>query len=326
MIQAPEQPGATSSSRPKWFHSPVTFHEGTLQTIRDHVPDFERRPFALAQPGDERSRLNEHLDTIIRRPFGDDPNLVPVGVVSKEYVLVPHTGVLDVAAKAIEEAQIAPEEVKAGLEITEYGERMALSLYLPERFSFDPGDGHPLDLRLECFNSVDGSTRFRALMGWFRLVCSNGLIIGVTQSDIRRRHIGNLELADVGAVLSSGIKESKNEQENFKQWRSKGLGPPDLVPWIENDLRKGWGYKAAARAYHIARTGRDAEIIGPYKDNTPVSIPVRSSSRVPGAPTASRNLYDVSQILAWLAKERRDVQEQLKWREQIPELMKPLIH
>jgi hypothetical protein len=29
----------------------------------------------------------------------------------------------------------------------------------------------------------------------------------------------------------------------------------------------------------------------------------------------------VSQVLAWLAKERRDVQEQVDWREQIPGLL-----
>jgi hypothetical protein len=34
----------------------------------------------------------------------------------------------------------------------------------------------------------------------------------------------------------------------------------------------------------------------------------------------------LSQILAWLAKERRDIQEQLGWREQIPELMAPLLN
>jgi hypothetical protein len=30
---------------------------------------------------------------------------------------------------------------------------------------------------------------------------------------------------------------------------------------------------------------------------------------------------DLRQVLAWLAKERRNVQEQLEWREQIPGLL-----
>ena len=55
------------------------------------------------------------------------------------------------------------------------------------------------------------------------------------------------------------------------------------------------------------------------------TIPVRSNGPVPGAPKACRNLYDASQILAWLAKERRDVQEQLIWREAIHGLLAPLI-
>lgn len=324
-----EKPQQSQASAPdthtKWFNSSVTFHQGTLTEIRTHIPTFERRGFSLTQPGNERSRLNERLDTIVRLPLGEDKTFIPVGVVSKGYTLVQHMEVLDVAAKALSEAKIKSEETRAELEITEYGERMALSLYLPDNFSFDPGDGHPLALRLECFNSVDGSTRFRALMGWFRFVCSNGLVIGVTRSDLRRRHIGDIGLADVETVLKSGIQESEKEQKNFKLWRQKRLDRLDLIPWIEKDLRKEWGFKAAARVNHITRTGHDVEVIGPYKDNTPITIPVRKASRVPGAPEKLNNLYDLSQILAWIAKERRDVQEQLDWRERIPKLLKPLI-
>ena len=315
-------------TRPKWFNSLVTFHEGTLSDIRRHIPDFERRSFALTQPGKESSRINERLDTIVRKPFGQDQNFIPVGVVSKEYALVPHTDVLDVVTEALESLESLEASLGAvwtELMLTEYGERMELSIYLPEEYSFDPGDGHRLHLRLECFNSVDGSTRFRALMGWFRFVCSNGLIIGVTQTDVRRRHVGDIHLADVGKVLVAGIEVSEKEKDNFAKWRKHVIEPNQLTAWIAGDLRKGWGFKAAARAYRICTTGHDADVLGPYKDNTPLTVPVKLTDRVPGAPNNSGNLYDVSQVLAWLAKERRDVQEQLEWREQISELLKPLL-
>jgi hypothetical protein len=48
---------------------------------------------------------------------------------------------------------------------------------------------------------------------------------------------------------------------------------------------------------------------------------VQPSRSVPGSRGEAANLFDVSQILAWLAKERRDVQEQVEWRAQIPALM-----
>jgi hypothetical protein len=322
--RAPQQ--SNPDTRPKWFNSPISFYEGTLVDIGSYIPDFERRVFALGQPDEVRTRINERLDTIVRKPTIDDPNFVPVGVVSKEYVLVPHTEVLNIAAKAIDAANISSADVWAELVITEYGERMALSLYLPEKHSFDPGDGHRLALRLECFNSVDGSTRFRALMGWFRFVCSNGLIMGVTRSDVQRRHIGDIGLSDVEAVLISGLKESENEKRNFEQWHNRVVHYNQFISWIKEELRKKWGFKAAARTYHICRTGYDGDVIGPYKNNTPVTIPMRKAVRVPGAPQESHNLYDVSQTLAWLAKERRDVMKQLEWREMIPELLNPLIN
>lgn len=320
MINIRHQQESSHGTIPKWFNSPVTFHEGNLSSIREHIPTFERRSFALEKTGN-----NNRLDVIVRLPFGDDQAVIPVGVVSKDYALVLHENVLDVATEALVAAKIAPGEVKAELNITEYGERMALSLFLPAKHCFDPGDGYPMALRLECLNSVDGSTRFRVLMGWFRLVCSNGLVIGVTSSDVRRRHVGDLQLQDVSEVLTSGLKESETEKENFKRWRKAGITLEQIAPWVDKNLKDGWGFKAAARTFHIARCGYDAAITGQYKDNTPTTIAMKKVKRVPGTPEQCHNLFDLSQILAWLAQERRDVQEQLEWRERIPELMTPFL-
>ena len=68
------------------------------------------------------------------------------------------------------------------------------------------------------------------------------------------------------------------------------------------------------------------EIVGQYKDSTPTSIAVRSTDPVPGAPPRCRSLFDLSQILAWMAKERRDLQEQVEWPEMISSLMQPLLN
>jgi len=122
MIPHPSpEPTTEEAARLKWFNSPITFHEGDLTEIRNHIPAFERRAFGLSEQGDEKCRPNARLDTIVRLPFGDDKNLIPVGVVSKDYALVPHTAVLDVATKALDETHIPAADVKAELKITEYG-------------------------------------------------------------------------------------------------------------------------------------------------------------------------------------------------------------
>jgi hypothetical protein len=158
-------------------------------------------------------------------------------------------------------------------------------------------------------------------MGWFRFICSNGLVVGVTRFEMGRRHVGEFALSDVGRILSSGLAQSNIEKRNFEKWRKIPLCPDRLNLWVDKQLQKLWGFKAAARAFYIARFGSDAEIHGQYKDQSPTTIPMLRTKPVPGAPSNCENLFDLSQTLAWLAKERRDVQEQLEWREQIPALL-----
>src|SRR4051812_24099261 len=107
-----QRPDATDEGRrPKWFNSPVSLHHGSLADIHQHVPDFERRNFGLTQLDNQSTRLNNRLDTIVRVPFGEDKTFVPVGVVSKDYVLVPHTAVLDIATASLSAVKISPEDV-----------------------------------------------------------------------------------------------------------------------------------------------------------------------------------------------------------------------
>jgi hypothetical protein len=164
------------------------------------------------------------------------------------------------------------------------------------------------------------------MMGWFRFVCSNGLVIGVTQADIRHRHVEGLNLGDVSKVLSFWLKGAEADKENFLKWQQKTIQGTALAQWVDKDLKSQWGFKAATRAFHIARTGYDVEIVGQYNGQKPTTIKTKQARRVPGSPAKSKNLFDISQVLAWLAKERHDIQEQLQWREQIPDILKPLMN
>jgi len=307
-----------------WHESPVTHVDGSLADIASFLPEFERRPFAASQPGGMKTRLNERYDMIVRKPFQDDPDYVPVGIVSKTYALVPHHTVLNTAVNALKLAKIPVGGITADLDISQYGERMRLSLYLPPEYDFAPADGHRMKLRLECLNSVDGSSRFRALMSWLRQICSNGLTTGVNSSLLQRRHAGDMDFGDVSKIIDAGIKEAQEDQKLFNAWHKFKVKGETLTDWIENSVQKTWGFKAAARVYHISQTGCDADIIPAFEKQRPSSAKIKKGRPVPGCPEKATNLFDINQILAWLAKERRDVQERLQWREQIPGLMEKL--
>jgi len=318
MQQAALETGAS------WFESPLAYFEGTVPEIKSHLPVFERRPFSARKPGSLKSGFNERYDMIVRKPQGDAVDYIPVGIVSKTYALVPHQVVLNAAVKALQDARIPTEGITADLAITQYGERMHLCLYLPKEYDFDPDDGHKMKIRLECLNSVDGNSRFRALMGWFRQVCSNGMTVGIERKLLMQRHTGEMDIAAIKTILAAGLEDALKDQKLFYKWSRVKVSDEKLTAWIEKTLQDTWGFKAATRAYHIAHTGHDAELIQVFEKQRPSQAQVKFAQPVPGCLQKSTNLFDINQILAWLAKERRDLQEQLQWRQQIPELMEKL--
>ena len=307
-----------------WLNSPASTFTCNLSEVRSQIPAFDRRPLSLLQPHDGSLRAHDRLHVIVRTPFGADPDFVPIGVVSSDYTLVSHASLVDAVSRALTLAGLDAENLRADLTLTRFAERMSLAVYLPEAYAYDPGDGAKMALRLECLNSVDGSTRFRVLMGWYRFVCSNGLVVGVTQYEVHQRHVGELDVAAVGDAVSSGIRQAEMDKANFWRWQSTKVAAEPFVKWIEKDLRGVWGFKAATRAFHIAKSGFDVDLVGQFRDQSPTTIHVRRVKTVPGAPMGSTNLFDLSQVLAWLANQRRDVQEQLQWREQIPALLAKL--
>jgi hypothetical protein len=46
---------------------------------------------------------------------------------------------------------------------------------------------------------------------------------------------------------------------------------------------------------------------------------------VPGSLLSRDTAYSICQALAWIAKERRDIQDQLDWMREIPDLMGALL-
>ena len=299
----------------KWMRSKVHHHDGSLESISHRIPEFTRSAFSG----------NDYLDVITRKPQSDIATPTSVGVVSRQYQLVQHKHVYDRAVKALDAVGIDHGDVSAQLALTEYGEHMALIITLPNSMRIDPGDGKEMSLNICFFNSVDGSAIFRMLLGWFRFVCSNGMVVGSANADYRKRHDKNLHVDDMNALLQGGLRYATREAEQFKQWVQQPVSAEKLTTWIDGPVVKKWGVKAATRAYHIATEGRDAKVIPFTPKASPSEKPVELGGFVPGSDTPAANIYAASQILTWLASQRRDIEDQLRWQGDIPDLMRALI-
>ena len=114
-------------------------------------------------------------------PFGEDQNERPVASVSDRYDLLQHRVVGSWLASNVQARGL--DNAKAKVVMTEYGERIRISIPLAERNcnllgdSLSPAadDDDIYQPEIEVANSVDRSSALHVSVRWRRLVCLNGM-------------------------------------------------------------------------------------------------------------------------------------------------------
>ena len=306
------------SEEAQWRSRKVRYYKGDWSSIQSLLPEFDLHPFAAGK--DEPS--NPFLQTVVRRPMSAAERPIPVGVVSHTYTLVPHSDVAELCRKEVLNITgCQPEELRFEVGLSELGEWMNFRIYLPERFSFNDVHGEGLDLRLECFNTVDGWGRLLILFGWFRFVCSNGLIIGDSRIEIHERHGRNLDLKAISHRLRIGLKAVEADQRRMAKWQKEAVQIRDIAAWSNGEVSNKWGKKAAARVFHICDSGKDVQLVDPFASGPATEKPVKYGNPVSGSPTRAETKYDVLQALSFVATRRNSAEERITWQTQIPLLL-----
>lgn len=319
-----EKPVELINETVRWRARNVDFIAGQWEQVSKRIPTFSIEDFKVTGDGP----ANPHLRSVVRLPLSITERRIPVGVVSNTYRLAQHKEAVEKCFEGLRSSQIDPgtldpETLKCEVGLTPLGEWMNFRAYFPENYSFNPSDGNKLALRLECFNSVDGSSRLVILLGWFRFICANGLIIGETKAELRDVHDGDLNLQAIPGIITEGLAKVKTDLERLRKWARSPLqlDSAKFVTWIDGHLTEKWGKKAACRTVHICRSGRDAEFIDPFAQGKPSEKQVKLLGEVPGASRPAKNLYDVCQALSWIASRRNNADERLAWQGQIAELI-----
>jgi hypothetical protein len=302
-----------------WRSRDVRYVAGSWPSIRDHLPQFEIRDFDV-----EGGPANPYYHSVVRLPLRAAESAIPVGLVSRNYRLLQHRELGDFCIEALNGHGFPAEALKCELGMTELGEWMNLRFELPDAFSFIPPDGHPLALRLEVFNSVDGTSKLIALMTWFRLVCSNGLVVRQTMQELSDRHDRHLDLQCIRDVSQNGLAQAREDQSSLRKWATMRVTENQLIKWVDKKLTDWWGIKAAARVLHICRKGTDVSLAPPFETCQTSEKNVAVTGPIPGAAVPARNLYDISQALSWVASHRKNAEERIAWQADIPELIELL--
>tara|TARA_R110002072_G_scaffold66954_2_gene164585 strand:+ start:518 stop:1489 length:972 start_codon:yes stop_codon:yes gene_type:complete len=301
----------------RWRARDVRYVEGVWERLRKEIPKFTVAEFRAGKD----MPANPYLQAVVRVPRNPLEQPVPVGVVSKTYTLAQHVDVAERCLEGIREAGFDTHRLRCQVGLTELGEWMNFRVYFPDQLDFAALDGGKMGLRLECFNSVDGSSRLVLYLGWLRFVCANGMVVGTTMAELKDIHNPHMDLDRIAGIVSHGMTLIQDDRERMKDWEGCPVQRHQLEGWVDTDLAKAWGKKAACRIFHICTAGCDVEYADPFAKELPTQKPVKRLKQVPGAPSTAENLYAVSQALSWIATRKMNPDIRREWQLKIPALI-----
>lgn len=301
----------------RWRARPVNYWSGTWPAVSKLIPTFGLADFRATTKGP----ANPHIRVVVRQPISPDDAQIPVGTVSKTYRLAQHHEVIERCFAGMSAAGVSTNDLRCELGLTELGEWMNFRIYFPERFQQTPEDGKPIGLRLEVFNSVDGTSRLVLLLGWLRFVCTNGMIIGETKQEFRDTHDQYMNLDKIPPAIQDGMGMVEQDIGRLNLWQQTEVSAERVTAWANGPLSQDWGKKAACRVLHICLSGEDGKIVDPFAKGAASEKPWVPELKVPGAPSPARTLYDVSQALSWVAEKRTNPEDRRDWQGRIPQLV-----
>lgn len=177
-------------------------------------------PEIVAQPvrweGNERLHPAHNYKAIVDANTGK-----LFSIVSKNYKVIRHEEALEVVEKAINEhPELGIYEV--GTDFFNDGGRMRRTYRFTEMpFKISVNDEVYPELHL--FNSYDYSWPFIVLLGGFREICTNGLVVGKKFLHIRKRHVWGLKELDVSKQVSTALKRFFLQTEQWRKWTDQLL-------------------------------------------------------------------------------------------------------
>jgi hypothetical protein len=325
-VIAEQRPPESADWIPAGLREPPTrWLRGRLDEVMPALPEFVRGPFAMAPENEGPWHPNELFDLISTREDGEAQwARRPVAVVSKSYRLIGHREAAQLVLESLADSGMDSEGLDTHATIDRYGARMALEVNLGAGWVVNPGDGHPVVLQLRCLNSVDASAMLRVCFTWYRLVCTNGLVVGFSKNVGRVVHRESRFAPDVREGIERGLALAKEDRLSMGRWLERPVALDRLAGFADGPLKERWGARDAARFLHIARTGIDAEFADRFQSGKPSEKSMMPTVVVPGSPESARTEWDVAQALSWVARDRRDPGEHLDRLLDIPGLVAEL--
>lgn len=137
-------------------------------------------------------------------------------IASQKYKLVKHEEVLtafdDIVSKM-------PEFGKAKKEIDFFNDGGIMDCkYTFNDLEYKIKKGDIINPTITARNSYDGTNKQSTMFGAFRLICSNGMVIGDLFAEYKKKHMETLDLDQMKFIITEGMEKYSEQTEIWKSW------------------------------------------------------------------------------------------------------------
>jgi hypothetical protein len=140
-----------------------------------------------------------------------------ISVVGMGYNLVQNSEIIPQYERAIARSNLNTDGMERKIDYSHDGARTVVSYRFPaHRIAVKEGD--EMDLMITVLNSYDGSWKFMSMVGAFRLLCTNGQIIGDSFSSYYGKHTKSLDVDYAINKLEYSLEVYLRNVELWKQY------------------------------------------------------------------------------------------------------------
>lgn len=165
---------------------------------------------------DEITGLNSMgLQAVCRTDASGQASIIAVH--GRHYRLVDNMSLLTAFETAIDNSNIDRTGMTVKDALAYEGGRMLRTYRFPAH-TIDIAANDPVHLQLQVTNSYDGSCRFSAMLGAFRQVCSNGLVIGETLLNMQQKHTQALDVDHIARELVAATEMFEYHASRWRKW------------------------------------------------------------------------------------------------------------
>ena len=163
-----------------------------------------------------------------------DSNRNPIAVVGSKYQLVQNSVLIPQFEVALKQSGLDLSGIKRKVQISANKARTVVRYTLPNHeMRVGNRNDDIVNLEISLLNSYDGSWKFQSMAGAFRMLCTNGMVVGDNFAHFYGKHTKNLDTQKAIMNIRHSLDTYNANIDGWNRMAKASITPDDVAKFFE---------------------------------------------------------------------------------------------